>query len=75
MGMIYPPLLTLKDEHEYRHHWIKNYCQFPLCSFDNILVRFRKNDFEHAFFESVRAKDDCFSPEFDSWTQHKYLSD
>jgi len=59
--MIYPPLLTLKDEQAYRNHWNENYCQSPIHTYDNILVRFRKNDFDHAFFESVHSKDDCFS--------------
>jgi hypothetical protein len=30
-------------------------------TFDGIPVRFRKRDFDHAFFESKRAKDDSFS--------------
>ncbi len=35
------------------------YCKTPIETFDNILVFFKENNFEHSFFESVnrRAKD------------------
>ncbi|PCI21808.1 MAG: hypothetical protein COB62_02510 [Piscirickettsiaceae bacterium] len=32
-----------------------------ITTFDDIRVRFRKNQFSHCFFESVNTKDDTFS--------------
>lgn len=64
MGRVdYPPLLKLASESEYREHFHKIYCVGPLQTFDDIQVRFRKRDFEHAFFESssAKSKDDTFS--------------
>lgn len=63
--MDYPPFLEGKTEAEYRTHFESVYCQGPLPTFDGIQVRFRKNDFDHAFFESSspKSKDDVFSAE------------
>lgn len=60
--MSYPSLLSLKDRDEYKKYWIRNYCQQGIKTFDGIIVLFRQNDFEHAFYESVIQKDDTFSP-------------
>ena len=59
----YPPFLELDSEAEYRAHFHKVYCAGPLSTFDDIFVRFRKSDFDHAFFESSspKSKDDSFS--------------
>lgn len=59
--MSYPSLLLLKDKAEYKKHWIKNYCQQGIKTFDGIVVYFRHEDFEHAFYESVTSKNDTFS--------------
>jgi len=59
--MKYPPLLLLADEDEYRDHFNKVYCAEPIVTFDNISVRFKKQDFDHAFYESEKKKDDTFS--------------
>lgn len=37
------------------------YCQRPITAFDGLVVRFRKDQFYHCFYESVSAKDDFFS--------------
>ena len=59
----YPPLLKLASEREYREHFYREYCSGALPTFDGIMVRFRKRDFDHAFFESSspKSKDDTFS--------------
>lgn len=59
--MSYPPLVNYHTELEYRSHFEQSYCQGAIVTFDGISVRFRKDDFDHAFFESVQAKDDTFS--------------
>ncbi len=61
--MIYPPLLTLPTENEYRFLFETTYCKNILCTFDGIRVRFRKHLFNHCFYESSRHNDikDCFS--------------
>jgi len=59
----YPPLLKDKTPSEYRSFFEANYCRGPITTFDGIEVRFRKRDFNHCFFESVREKDDTFSPQ------------
>ena len=59
--MPYPPLVKYLSEQEYRQHFEDVYCKQPLLTFDGIPVRFRKSDFDHAFFESKNAKDDTFS--------------
>ncbi len=61
--MPYPPLVSYQTIDEYRVHFERVYCQGPIVTFDGIPVRFRKDDFDHAFFESRRAKDDTFSPQ------------
>ena len=59
--MVYPQLVTYQTKTEYQIHFNQIYCQGPIVTFDNIAVRFRKDDFYHAFFESVGGKDDTFS--------------
>ena len=59
--MSYPSLLNLQNQVDYQKYWINNYCKKGIQTFDGIVVRFRQKDFEHAFFESVRSKDDTFS--------------
>jgi hypothetical protein len=59
--MPYPPLVNYSLEEEYRRHFERVYCSGPVVTFDDIPVRFRKKDFDHAFFESRQAKDDTFS--------------
>jgi len=59
--MPYPPLVNYSSEEEYRRHFERIYCNGPVVTFDDIPVRFRKKDFDHAFFESRQAKDDTFS--------------
>jgi hypothetical protein len=50
----YPALLSLADEAAYRAHFAAKYCRAPLTTFDGIVVRFRKDDFDHCCFESDR---------------------
>ncbi len=59
----YPPFLELDSEDDYRKHFHNEYCAGPIPTFDGIMVRFRKRDFDHAFFESssAKSKDDTFS--------------
>jgi hypothetical protein len=59
--MPYPPLVYYRSISDYRQHFENIYCQGPITTFDGISVRFRKADFDHAFYESVNAKDDTFS--------------
>jgi hypothetical protein len=51
---MYPPLLDLADEAQYRAHFEAIYCRGPVIAFDGIEVRFRKRDFNHCCFESSR---------------------
>jgi hypothetical protein len=57
----YPPLLKDKSAAEYRSLFESNYCRGPIETFDGIMVRFRKRDFNHCFFESRKTRDDTFS--------------
>ncbi len=52
--MEYPALVHYATEVEYREHYEKVYCRGPITTFDNIKVRFRKDRFDHCFFESTR---------------------
>lgn len=58
-----PPLLTLADEAAYRQHFERTYCRGVITTHDGIPVYFRKEDFDHAFFESSgrRGENDVFS--------------
>lgn len=59
--MPYPPLVNYSSKEEYRRHFERVYCNGPVVTFDDISVRFRKKDFDHAFFESILEEDDTFS--------------
>lgn len=59
--MTYPQFLRLNSKEEYRRQWETHYCRQAIFTFDGIRVRFRKEDFDHAFYESVKSKDDTFS--------------
>lgn len=59
--MAYPSLVVHETENEYRAHFGRVYCVAPVRTFDGIMVRFRRRDFDHCFFETVCAKDDTFS--------------
>jgi hypothetical protein len=59
--MPYPPLVNYNSIADYRKHFERVYCKRPLVAFDGIPVLFRKRDFDHAFYETVRTKDDKFS--------------
>ncbi|MDP2750050.1 MAG: hypothetical protein Q8O89_04430 [Nanoarchaeota archaeon] len=41
----------------YKNLFISFYCKTPIRTFDNILVFFKENNFEHAFFESVNRRE------------------
>ncbi len=56
-----PDRVELENESDYRKHFEASYCQGPIETFDGIFVRFKKPDFDHAFFESVVTNDDAFS--------------
>jgi hypothetical protein len=57
----YPSLVKYSSENEYRKHFENIYCRKPITTFDGIEVRFRKNKFDHCFFETVHTQDDTFS--------------
>jgi len=59
--MPYPPLARYETEARYRTHFERVYCLGEIITFDGIPVRFKKNDFDHAFYESSSTKDDTFS--------------
>lgn len=59
--MAYPALVNYQTELEYRRHFERVYCQGTIQTFDGIKVRFRKQQFDHCFFESIACKDDTFS--------------
>lgn len=48
-----PPLLTLATEADYRRHFEATYCRGVIATHDGIRVYFKKDDFDHAFFEST----------------------
>jgi len=59
--MAYPALVVYTTEIEYQKHFERIYCRGAIVTFDGIPIRFQKRNFAHAFFESVRSKDDTFS--------------
>ena len=61
--MNYPPLVNYQTEVEYREHYESVYCRCGIVTFDGITVRFRKSQFQHAFYESSRrdGKKETFS--------------
>ena len=59
--MPYPSLARHKTEAQYRAHFERVYCSGAIVTFDGIPVRFKKKDFDHAFYESTLSKDDAFS--------------
>ena len=58
-----PPLLNLADEAAYRGHFERSCCGGNIATHDGIRVYFRRQDFDHAFFESSgrRVENDVFS--------------
>jgi len=58
----HPERVRYGSEVGYRRHFEREYCAGPIETFDGVAVRFKKADFDHAFFESVTTKDDTFSP-------------
>jgi len=54
--MSLPPLRTFASEAACRAHFKAVYCVSPIATFDAILVRFRKSDFDHCFFESSKRE-------------------
>lgn len=51
--MDYPPLVFYGTTIEYRIHFERTYCLQPIITFDGIAVRFRKDRFDHCFYEST----------------------
>ena len=47
-----PPLLKLPDQAAYRVHYERKLCRGGIVTHDGIPVFFRKEDFDHASFES-----------------------
>ena len=62
-----PPLLKLKNESEYKSHYIKNYCNKEIKTHDGIVVKFFEDTFEHAFYKRTKktwkSRKDIFSEE------------
>lgn len=52
--MSYPPLVKYETVEAYRDHYESVYCSGTINTFDGIEVRFRKDRFEHCFFESTK---------------------
>jgi hypothetical protein len=59
----YPPLVCYTTADEYRSHYERVYCEGPIPTFDGIAVRFRKDRFDHCFYESTHRNQlkDAFS--------------
>ena len=59
------PLLKLADQVAYRAHYEQTLCRGGIVTHDGIRVFFRKQEFDHAFFESSgrRGENDVFSLE------------
>lgn len=57
------PLLKLPDQAAYRAHYERTLCRGGIFTHDGIPVFFRKEEFDHAFFESStrRGENDVFS--------------
>jgi len=60
-----PPFLQLADQAAYRRHYERTLCRGGIFTHDGIQVFFRKQEFDHAFFESSgrRGENDVFSIE------------
>ena len=50
----YPPLVKYTSKTEYKLHYEQIYCKSTINTHDGIAVRFRKNNFNHIFFESSK---------------------
>lgn len=48
-----PPFLVLATDAEYRQHFEETCCRGVITTHDGIRVYFKKEDFDHAFFESA----------------------
>lgn len=61
--MAYPPLVFYRTILEYRTHYENVYCRSTVTTFDGICVRFRRDRFEHCFYESTQRNQvkDLFS--------------
>ncbi|NKM64358.1 hypothetical protein GYN07_02380 [Rhizobium leguminosarum bv. viciae 248] len=59
------PFLKLGDQVSYRTHYEHTLCRGGIITHDGIRVFFRKQEFDHAFFESSgrRGENDVFSVE------------
>lgn len=57
------PLVKYSTIKQYRRHFENIYCKGNIITFDGIKVYFRKDDFDHCFYESINFKDDKFSKE------------
>ena len=51
--MAVPPLIHYGTVADYRAHYERMYCRGPIVTFDGYSVRFRKDKFDHCFFEST----------------------
>ncbi|GAB6179936.1 hypothetical protein JCM14036_12550 [Desulfotomaculum defluvii] len=49
---MYAPLIELANEEEYRQYYKEKYCREGVFTHDGLLVRFRPDQFGHAFFVS-----------------------
>lgn len=50
--MALPQLLEYETEAQYRAHYERVYCRGTVTTFDGIVVYFRADKFDHAFYES-----------------------
>lgn len=51
--MSYPPMVEYESVEEYRLRYERIYCSHELTTFDGYKVRFRKDQFDHCFYEST----------------------
>lgn len=49
-------LLHLSTIEEYKNFFIENYCNKEIFTYDNLIVKFYPDQFEHAFYESENHK-------------------
>lgn len=52
--MPYPPLVKYETVEAYRDHYTRIYCSGPIKTFDGFEVWFRKDRFNHCFYESTK---------------------
>lgn len=62
--MPYPELVHYNSPEEYEKHFVAKYIHGQVVTFDGIVVKFKRDDFSHCFYESSKRNriKDKFSP-------------